>query len=61
MVRTGIRWREVFINQDDVSPALAPLGARPPKIRLRARPEKDDKLEVNDQQPDRKRRDEPYD
>ena len=58
-------WREVFISQDDVShdvsPALSPLGARFPKARLRARPEKDDKLEVNDEQPDRKGGEKPYD
>src|SRR5215475_15878173 len=54
-------WREVCISLDDVSPALSALGAPSPKARLRARPEKDDKPEVNDEQPDRKGRDEPYD
>jgi hypothetical protein len=50
-----------FISQDNVSPALSPLGARSPKVRLRARPEKDDKLEVKDEELDRKGGDEPYD
>ena len=54
-------WREVFISQDDIPPALPPRAPRSPKARLRARPEKDDKLEVNDEQPDRKGGEEPYD
>src|SRR5215470_8891252 len=65
-IRAGRRWfarasvrREAFISQDDVSPALAPSGPRSAKARLRARPEKDDQPEVNDEQPDRKGCNEP--
>jgi hypothetical protein len=54
-------WRKFFILQDDVSPALAPSGAISPKASLRARPEKDDKPEVKDEDLDPKGGDEPYD
>jgi hypothetical protein len=50
-----------LINQDNLSPTLSPLGARSPEARLRARPEKDDKPEVKDEEFDRKGGDEPYD